>query len=184
MMWACSGTTSYWKRSRAVVNGKCPPFIISYYSNPDTFLSFNIFIAGNLGEALLYIFGGLKTVNGKYSGYKNVDVYKLHGGEIIFEKTGSDLPDTWCCGSSVTHGKNFYVVGGNIIHGSILAEKKFAYKYSIESAKWEEMRNTTEIRKNGPTMFILSDKIYAAGGHVSIKTIETLDLNDIMYCIH
>ena len=124
----------------------------------------------------LYTIGGV-NVNLGYTRYKNVDVYKLRNGDIVWDHKGTNAPHTRDASGCVTHGRDIYVLGGTLSG----RHSNSVYKYSTEFSQWSAMKNMREVRARGPAVFILSGHLYAAGADKDLtftKTMESLDISD------
>ncbi len=126
----------------------------------------------------LYTIGGGNAGNENNRGirYKDVNVYKLHNGEITWDRRGTDAPKGQSDAMTVTHGKDIFMVGGNSYN------EYEVYKYNTETSTWQAMKNLKKGRGSSPATFILSDRLYTAGGDDGYggfhKTMESIDLTD------
>ncbi len=111
-----------------------------------------------------------------------MDIYALQNGEVRWASNGSTPPSGISWAGVATQGADIYIIGGRNDTWTTADGGGPAMKYNFRNQSWTTMPNLKGRRDNGPSVFILGNKIYAAGGHQVYyrkDSVDELDLDDV-----
>ncbi len=126
--------------------------------------------------------GHLVIIGGSLHGQKStrVDVYKIQDGSIAWQGQGHNCPLSWTRGGSTVTGSDVIIAGGFHSDGNNNPESQepmsqTVAKYNVKLLSWEMLPNMTIQRPNVPTLFVMDEQLYVAGG-ASSTFMESLQL--------
>ncbi len=107
--------------------------------------------------------------------YSDVDVYTIHGnGEVTWSHQARSMDVSWSHGGVTVRGTDMYITGGRDSLGS----PHQPAVYDSQHDSWALLPHMAKQRIHSPSVFILGQRLYVAGGGVDDNSIESLDLDD------
>ncbi len=135
------------------------------------FLSLDLYCHFLSEEASLIIFGGSDAEI-----YNDVDVYTIHkNGEITWSHQARSMADSWSHAGLTVRDKNIYIIGGR----DSLGNPHQPAVYDSQHDSWVSLPHMSKQRIHSPSVFILGQRLYVAGGGMGDSSIESIDLDDL-----